>query len=185
MDISRESFDCLTDYQNLLLKWNATVNLISKNSEKIIWDRHILDSLKLYNMLIDNDYKIFDFGSGAGLPGIPLAICGIQNITLVERDKKKAAFLRHAQSSLKLSCNISNDCLSNIELCDNDCIISRATMSVEQVCDFFTKINFRGVCLLLKGTNVAQEIDMARRAWSFEHTNYPNGVLKISEIKSK
>ena len=91
LNVSREVTHALLNYQNLLLKWNKAINLISRNSEKDIWERHILDSLQLlkYIDFLDN---IIDIGSGGGFPGIVLSIGGVKNIALVEPDKKKISF---------------------------------------------------------------------------------------------
>jgi 16S rRNA (guanine527-N7)-methyltransferase len=101
LNVSREVKEDLLNYQNLLLKWNKAINLISRNSEKDIWARHILDSLQLlkYIDFLDN---IIDIGSGGGFPGIVLSIGGVKNIALVESDKKKSVFLARAA---KLSLN--------------------------------------------------------------------------------
>jgi 16S rRNA (guanine527-N7)-methyltransferase len=91
LNVSREVKEALLNYQNLLLKWNKAINLISRNSEKDIWARHILDSLQLlkYVDFLDN---IIDIGSGGGFPGIVLSIGGVKNIALVESDKKSQFF---------------------------------------------------------------------------------------------
>lgn len=90
-NVSSEVKKALIDYKNLLLKWNKTVNLISKNSEKEIWERHICDSLQLTKYINFSD-TIIDFGSGAGLPGIILSIAGVKNMLLIEANKKKISF---------------------------------------------------------------------------------------------
>jgi len=94
-------------YIGLIQKWNQVINLISRSDINRLLERHVLDSLSVDSLL--NDGKVIDIGSGAGLPGLPLAICRPDlQFTLVERSKKKSRFLRLAKSELNLE-NV--DCL--------------------------------------------------------------------------
>ena len=95
LNVSREVNHALLNYQNLLLKWNKAINLISRNSEKDIWERHILDSLQLLKYIDFSDI-IIDIGSGGGFPGIVLSICGVKNTVVIESDKKKSVFLQES-----------------------------------------------------------------------------------------
>ena len=91
--VSRETYEKLCVFHQSLIKWQNSINLISKNTVKSIWERHILDSAQLYKFVIDIGGNIIDFGSGAGFPGLVLAIMGKKNIHLVESDYKKCVFL--------------------------------------------------------------------------------------------
>jgi 16S rRNA (guanine527-N7)-methyltransferase len=91
LNVSREVKQALLNYQNLLLKWNKAINLISRNSEKDIWERHVLDSLQLLKY-IDFSDNILDIGSGGGFPGIVLSIGGVKNAVLVSLTKKSRLF---------------------------------------------------------------------------------------------
>ena len=89
----------LEHYVQLLLKWQKSVNLISENTIKDIWDRHILDSAQLYFLLDSNQQFLMDVGSGGGLPAVVIAILNqelkgpLNRIVLVESDLKKSLFL--------------------------------------------------------------------------------------------
>ena len=74
--VSRETYERLCLFYKTLIKWQKSINLISKSSIKSIWKRHILDSAQLYKFVKNLNGNIFDFGSGAGFPGIVLAIMG-------------------------------------------------------------------------------------------------------------
>jgi len=89
-DVSRETFQRLEEFHELLLKWNASINLISKTTEGEIWERHIADSLQIQTLVSG---KILDIGTGAGFPGAILALAGISNIHLVEKSTKKCSLL--------------------------------------------------------------------------------------------
>ena len=74
--VSRETYEKLCVFHEILIKWQNSINLISKNTVKNIWERHFLDSAQLYKFVKGIDGNIIDFGSGAGFPGLILAIMG-------------------------------------------------------------------------------------------------------------
>ena len=91
--VSRETYEKLCVFHKILIKWQNSINLISKSTVKSIWERHFLDSAQLYTFVKDVKGNIIDFGSGAGFPGMVMAIMGKKNIHLVESDYKKCIFL--------------------------------------------------------------------------------------------
>ena len=95
--VSRETWDKLRIYADLVQKWQASINLISPKTLPELWERHILDSLQLYRLKPDPLIWL-DMGSGAGFPGLVTAICLAEKgqgwVNLVESNNKKAAFLR-------------------------------------------------------------------------------------------
>ena len=94
--VSRETRERLTVYVDLLLRWQRTINLISARDTEQVWTRHIDDSLQLAMLIPDGTKRAIDLGSGAGLPGLVLAIATGVAFELVEADQRKAAFLREA-----------------------------------------------------------------------------------------
>ena len=92
-------------YIELLNNWNKRINLVQADTLRDVKTRHIDDSLQLAPYLPKNG-TIFDIGSGAGLPGIILAIAGFDNIVLIEKDIKKSVFLKEVRRLLKLKCQI-------------------------------------------------------------------------------
>lgn len=94
-------------YINLLNKWNKHINLVQANSLKEVKCRHIEDCLQLVPYL-PKDGTIFDIGSGAGFPGVVLAIAGFNNLVLIEKDMKKAVFLKEVRRELKLNYEVYN-----------------------------------------------------------------------------
>ena len=97
--VSRETLEQLKAYQTLVLRWQKSINLIAPNTVTDIWERHIQDSLRLYELAPEPRTWI-DIGSGAGFPGLVVAICLKESeagmVHLVESNNKKAAFLRSA-----------------------------------------------------------------------------------------
>jgi 16S rRNA (guanine527-N7)-methyltransferase len=99
-DVSRETLDRLESYAALLTKWSGAINLVGRETLRDAWRRHFLDSAQVVDHLppapAGRARHILDLGSGAGFPGLVLAILGAGEVTLVESDAKKAAFLREA-----------------------------------------------------------------------------------------
>jgi 16S rRNA (guanine527-N7)-methyltransferase len=103
--LSPEALTQFESYLALLMKWNARLNLTAIRDEKTILNRHFVECIQCAQALpnLSKGSTLLDFGSGAGLPGIPIAICRPDiRVTLAESQKKKAAFLREAARTLHL-----------------------------------------------------------------------------------
>jgi 16S rRNA (guanine527-N7)-methyltransferase len=95
------------DYVSLILRWNARMNLTALRDEEGILSRHIIEAITLVGILPAGISTLLDFGSGAGLPGIPIALCRPEiAVTLAESQGKKAAFLQEAVRLLELSARV-------------------------------------------------------------------------------
>ena len=97
-------------YIGLLKRWNEAFNLVSKNDLVHVESRHLLDSVRLVSYMA-NERSLIDIGSGAGFPGLPLAIATDLDVTLVERSQKKATFLNQVKLELELN---------SLEVCAQD-----------------------------------------------------------------
>jgi|GEM_PF-696881 len=107
-NVPRGTFLLLNNYCDELMKWNKSINLLSKNdgqSHQVIMQRHVMDCIQLMEY-ITQEAVVLDIGSGSGLPGIVLAICGIKEVVLIEPDHKKCAFLRHVSAKLGVGCKV-------------------------------------------------------------------------------
>jgi 16S rRNA (guanine527-N7)-methyltransferase len=96
-------------YLALLLKWNARLNLTAVREPAAIIRRHLLESIQCAQILprLSAESTLLDFGSGAGLPGVPIAICRPEiNVTLAESQRKKAAFLQEVVRSLDINAKV-------------------------------------------------------------------------------
>lgn len=188
LDVSRGEHEALIKYQLLLLKWNKTINLISKTSEKDIWQRHIADSLQLLKYInsLDNT-SIIDIGSGAGFPGIILSIVGVRNVTLVECDIRKTVFLRQAA---KLSFNKINIIEARVDKSFTgtyDILTCRGFSNLANILKLTSGIKVDKM-LLLKGQSYSEEIIEAQKHWLFNielHDSITgNGkIIEISDIR--
>jgi 16S rRNA (guanine527-N7)-methyltransferase len=190
--VSRETFQRLKIYHDLLLKWQSKINLVGKDTIPDSWSRHFLDSLQLKNYLMGVDGKILDVGTGAGFPGMVLAIAGVKNIFLIDSDEKKISFLKEVSRETKTDVNIICDRVENYSTDNVSIILSRA---VANLCDLF-ETNFHNVshetiCLFPKGKNYAREIDDAKKEWSFKHDILPSVtdknavILRVSNLQRK
>ncbi|MGB6746253.1 MAG: 16S rRNA (guanine(527)-N(7))-methyltransferase RsmG [Terracidiphilus sp.] len=106
-EVNGEIAQRMSDYVSLILRWNARVNLTAIRDEEGVYSRHIIESIMLARTLPAGIATLLDFGSGAGLPGIPIALCRPEiAVTLAESQGKKAAFLQEAVRVLGLSARV-------------------------------------------------------------------------------
>lgn len=190
-NVSRETLSQINNFSEMLLKWNAKINLVSKKiSSDELWQRHILDSAQLIKYLPGESCRIIDFGSGAGFPPLILAMLGNYNVTAVESDQRKCAFMQEACVKFGLQVKIINSRIEELPELECDVITSRALASVEKLLDYSENIlQSKAFMLLLKGQNVAEEINQASIGWKFHHEFFPDAfnqdgkVLKISNAR--
>ena len=109
--VSRETIISLNEYEKLLLEANKDLNLIGKSTEKNIWTRHFLDSFQVIDFIDKNDKSLIDLGSGAGFPGLILALAAKDRkiplkVKLVEKSPKKAKFLNEIIDELNLNVEV-------------------------------------------------------------------------------
>ena len=131
--VSRETYEKLRIFYRTLIKWQNSINLISKSSIKNIWERHFLDSAQLYTFVRNVEGNIIDFGSGAGFPGMVLAIMGKKNIHLVESDHKKCVFLKEIAMLTETDITIHNCKIEDLGFINVDLITSRALASLTKL----------------------------------------------------
>ena len=111
--VSRETITSLIKYENYLIKSNKTLNLIGKSTINEIWSRHFLDSSQVIDFIDKNTSSVIDLGSGAGFPGLIIAILAKDRkirlkVKLIEKSPKKASFLREVASYLNLNVEVLN-----------------------------------------------------------------------------
>ncbi len=132
LKINSEEINVLGQYADLILKWNSTRNLVSRNINKELINEHILDCACITPLLDEN--KILDVGTGAGLPGIVVSILeSRKKITLLEPNQKKVSFLTHVQAELDLTnLKIEKGRIENLNKIKDKIIITRAVMDPEK-----------------------------------------------------
>ncbi|MEO0085605.1 MAG: 16S rRNA (guanine(527)-N(7))-methyltransferase RsmG [candidate division WOR-3 bacterium] len=159
LSLTEDRFALLCHYADLLLDWNQRVNLISRKDTSRILSYHVIDSLAAAQ-LIPADARCTDVGSGAGLPGIPIAIVRPDiHMTLVESTKKKCLFLDHCRLELKLA-NIEVACSRAEELDPLACdiVLSRLTGPLRRTLKHLTRHSKPGGSIVLyKNPSAAEE----------------------------
>lgn len=187
--VSRENKDKLRQYVDLLIKWNKTINLVSSSSLKDLEQRHVLDSIQLLNYIEKKDISVLDLGSGAGMPGVVLSICGIKKMVLVESDERKAAFLLQASKISSELIEIKNIRAETLPASSYDIVISRAFADLGSILNYCQHIEVKEKFLLLKGKTYKEEIIQAKKHWLFKvkiHdsiTSIEGKILEISNVE--
>lgn len=113
-NVSRETIERLGTFAALVRKWNPKINLVSKAGLETLWERHILDSVQVFEAAPPNPAHWADLGSGGGFPGIVAAIMAAEKsyrtkFTLVESDQRKAVFLRNAAREIGLRVDVTTE----------------------------------------------------------------------------
>lgn len=190
MKHSPETAARLAAYRDLLLRWNTRINLISAETVNEIDLRHISDCAQL-QPLLPQDGPIADLGSGAGLPGLVLAIIQPEReIHLVESDKRKAAFLVEATAQLKLPMVRVHACRAeNAKLPPISAITARALAPLVALLpyapDFLAP---GGFAVFPKGKTAEKELTEAAQGWHFTCERFPSAtnpeatILRLSNI---
>lgn len=174
-NVSRETLERLQAYVALLTAWNARINLVGRNTMGDIWRRHILDSAQLFPLLPARTRILVDLGSGAGLPGLILAVMGVAEVHLVESDLRKAAFLREAVRVTGVNASIHADRIENVPAFFADAITARALASLDQLIDISAKFRTaRTVSLFLKGASAHDELAAAQARWRMQSSVLPS-----------
>ncbi len=172
-NVSRETFLRLQNYVTLLQKWQKKINLVSGATVSDIWIRHIIDSTQIYDFIQESG-SVADIGSGAGFPGLVLAILGIQT-TLVESDARKAAFLREAARVTQANATVLNQRVEAVSFTPFTTITARALSTISGILDLLSPtIGSNHKLLLLKGKTYREELAQARKRWNFECTVTPS-----------
>jgi 16S rRNA (guanine527-N7)-methyltransferase len=189
--VSRETLTRLEAYVALLIEWNAQHNLVSERSLEDVWRRHVWDSAQLAAFIPEAAASLVDLGSGAGFPGLVLAVLRPDlHVVLTESVAKKSRFLEAAASSLGAKAEIRNARLEDGPREPFDVVTARACAPLDRLLGYAQRFQGRGtVSLLLKGQSVEAELTQARKSWSMKllkHTSLtdPSGtILEIRELR--
>ncbi len=187
--VSRETLDRLDAFAALLLGWNKRINLVSRADEPVIWSRHIADSLQLASLIPTDICSAADLGSGAGFPGLVLAIATSIPFHLVEADQRKASFLREVARVTQAPVTVCASRIEAVSIRPVPLVTARALAPLATLLSFAAPLlQAGGVCLFPKGGSVQREIVAASAAWTMRIEQHisrtdPSGViLRISEV---
>jgi 16S rRNA (guanine527-N7)-methyltransferase len=165
--VSRETLAQLEAYAELLTRWSARINLVGRDTVVDLWRRHILDSAQLRLFVPDTAKTVIDIGSGAGLPGLILAILGVPGVELVEADSRKCAFLREAARITETDVLIRPCRIEAVPRHPVDVVTARACAPLDRLLGMAEPfLASDSECLFLKGERVEEELTLARKDWT-------------------
>jgi len=191
-NVSRETLGRLQCYRDLLERWQKAINLVGPKTLADAWQRHFWDSAQLLKLIPESTERVLDVGSGAGFPGLVLAILGVPGVSLVESDARKCAFLREVARQTDTDVTIYNARLEALEdkIIAPDIITARAVASLDLLLEK-TKLYItpNTICLFHKGRAADHEIALARNVWTMHLEKIPSEtdpsgvILKIEGIR--
>jgi len=196
--VSRETITSLVKYENYLIKSNKTLNLIGKSTINEIWLRHFLDSSQVIDFIDKNTSSLIDLGSGAGFPGLIIAILAKDRkihlkVKLIEKSPKKASFLREIVNYLNLNVEVLNiNALTYAKKLEADIIVARAFKPLKIILQLLDKNteNWKKVFLFL-GKTGQDELLQASKSWNIKYkqrmsvTSSDSVVIEINKLKKK
>jgi 16S rRNA (guanine527-N7)-methyltransferase len=183
IELDESKAQALKEYKELLVEWNEKMNLTAITEDYEVIIKHFVDCLECTH-LITNEKKIIDVGTGAGFPGMPLAIYYPQiEFTLLDGLNKRLIFLEEVVNKLGLK-NVkivharAEEAARNEEYFESfDAVVSRAVANLPVLLEYtspYVKVN--GKCIVMKGDNAKEELDLAKNAMN---------ILKLKNIENK
>ncbi len=172
--VSRETLARLETYAALLVKWNRAINLVGRSTIGDLWRRHMLDSAQLIPLLPEpppgRPRIIVDLGSGAGFPGLVLAMLGAGETHLIEADARKAVFLGEVARATETQVAIHATRIEALRPFPADVVTARACAGLARLLDYAAPFlepgpDRRRRCLFLKGQRVDRELTAAENRW--------------------
>ena len=171
LKFSKNSIDKLKLFSQKLIIANQSYNFISKSTENDLWGRHILDSAQLVKFVDFSKNSLSDFGSGAGFPGLILALFNKNkdfHVKLYEKSPVKRAFLRHISDRLSLKIEIRGNVYEEIIV--TDYVVCRAFKKLDAIIQVSREIvKTSHKLIILKGQNAQEDI---KKAFNKEKYDY-------------
>jgi 16S rRNA (guanine527-N7)-methyltransferase len=157
--VSRETLARLQIYAELLTRWQRRINLVGNSTLPDLWRRHMLDSAQLLPLIPKEAKVLVDLGSGAGFPGLVLAILGVPEVHLIESDARKAAFLREVSRETSAGATVHATRIEAASAPRADVVTARALAPLRTLFEFAARFaDERTVLLFPKGQDVGREL---------------------------
>lgn len=192
--VSRETMEKLEAYDRLLLKWQDKINLIGPATIEERAMRHFFDSAQLLKFIPDTNIRMADLGSGAGFPGMVLAILGVADVHLIESDIRKATFLREVSRETNTPVTIHDKRAEDCQIENIDLFTARALAPLRELLGLFAGLQTKGhpsSCIVLKGAQWQDELEKAEKRWNFNHIEHDSltgdgaKVIEINDLSKK
>lgn len=197
-DVSRETRERFDIYEALLHRWQRRVNLVSKTSLTALWTRHFLDSAQLAPLLAaDPEGHIVDVGSGAGFPGMVLAILDRRHrVSLVEANARRCDFLAEVADATGTAVSVIEGRIETPavreRLAPASAVVARACAPLVDLLELvFPLLDSRTSCIFPKGRRYRAELEVARRRWAFAFQSVPSvtdeaaRILRIGDVERR
>jgi 16S rRNA (guanine527-N7)-methyltransferase len=188
--VSRETLERFRLYAELLQKWQTRSNLVGPTTVADLWQRHFLDSAQLFSLIPEQTQTLVDLGSGAGFPGLVLAMMGVRGVNLVESDQRKVAFLEEVSRVAAVPVKIHACRSDRVPPIKADVITARALAALPQLLEMASPfVGPETLCLFPKGQNVEGELTEAHKIWSIQVNRYPSvtdphaTILALREVR--
>jgi len=188
--LTPETRERLKAFRDLLIRWNATINLVSRRDLPVLWERHITDSLQLTALADPVPERIIDLGSGGGFPGLVLAIATGAHVHLIEEDQRKCAFLREAARITAAPVSVHAARIEAVSIPPAPVVTARALAPIARLLALAEpKLVPGGACWFLKGREAEAELAAAARDWAMTVERRPSVtdpagvVLRLSGIR--
>ena len=196
--VSRETITSLIKYEDLLIKANKKLNLVGISTINDVWTRHFLDSVQVIDFIDKNSYNLVDLGSGAGLPGLVIAIASKDRkmslkVKLIEKSPKKSLFLNEVIDQLKLDAKVLNlNIFEKAYSLDGEVITARAFKPLEKILELIHNKakNWKKFFIFL-GKTGRNELLHASKSWDIKYkqrvsvTSNDSIVIEINKLKKK
>ncbi len=194
VNVSRETSQRLDDYLQLLKKWNQSINLVSPTTLENASVRHFKDSAQLLDLARHPIHRWVDMGSGAGFPGLVVAIILAQispdtEVEMIESDMRKATFLRNVLRVTGITARVFSQRIETLDSRQADVLSARALAPLPQLLDFASRhLSSNGYALFQKGQTWEKEVADAERRWHFAFTPHKSKtdanavILEIGDL---
>ncbi len=195
LGVSRETRERLELLAALLAKWNPKINLVSNSTLAHVWTRHIADSAQIYGLAPASARTWIDLGSGGGFPGLVIGALAAQfnpdlELTLVESDQRKCAFLATASREMGIRTTVLPRRIETLTPGPRDIISARALAALPKLLELAGPLaGPDSIALFPKGADAASELTSAARDWHIRHRAHPSAtdpnavILEILEFR--
>ena len=186
-NVSRETLQRLRIFAELLLRWQSDLNLVSASTLPDLWQRHMLDSAQLVDLAPKGARRWLDLGSGAGFPGLVIAILKSEEpgfeMHLTERLAKKCAFLTEAGKATGAPVTVHHGRIETLSPLQAEVITARACAPLDRLLAYFERHRAPGaVALFAKGRTALEELTRARASWRLDCDVLPSRTSSDGQI---
>lgn len=190
--LARGTVQRLARHLEILQSWQLRINLVGAATLDDPWRRHCLDSVQLLPLLPPGHPVVADLGSGAGFPGLVLAIASDADVTLVDSDTRKCVFLREAARATETSITVENRRIETLPRGFADVVTARALAPLPRLLTLAAPLlRPGGTAVFLKGSGVEGELTAAAETWTMgveriQSISHTDGiVIKLTDIRRR